>query len=130
MQFSIRGRAPAIDTGATIHYALRIGPVPITWRSRIVSWVPPVRFIDVQEAGPYRASWHEHTFRVAGSTTVMEDRVCEPPLLGVLGPDLSRHEAAQLARRSACRIARATPWAARSFTHDDEIAVVAAAAGW
>jgi uncharacterized protein len=85
MQFSIRGRAPAIDTGATIEYALRIGPVPITWRSRIVSLVPRVRFIDVQETGPYRAWWHEHTFRAAGSTTVMEDRVCYAPPLGVLG---------------------------------------------
>jgi ligand-binding SRPBCC domain-containing protein len=85
MQFSIRGRAPAIGEGATIDYALRIGPLPITWRSRIVSWVPQARFIDVQETGPYRAWWHEHTFRASGSTTVMEDRVCYAPPLGPLG---------------------------------------------
>jgi uncharacterized protein (TIGR01777 family) len=85
MQFSIRGRAPAIGEGATIDYALRIGPVPIAWRSRIVSWVPRHRFIDVQETGPYRAWWHEHTFRASGSTTVMEDRVCYAPPLGPLG---------------------------------------------
>ena len=85
MQFSIRGRAPAIGEGATIDYALRIGPLPITWRSRIVSWVPRARFIDVQETGPYRAWWHEHTFRASGSTTVMEDRVCYAPPLGPLG---------------------------------------------
>jgi uncharacterized protein (TIGR01777 family) len=85
MQFSIRGGAPAIGEGATIEYALRIGPVPIAWRSRIVSWVPKVRFIDVQETGPYRAWWHEHTFRASGLTTVMEDRVCFAPPLGAVG---------------------------------------------
>jgi uncharacterized protein (TIGR01777 family) len=85
MQFSIRGRAPAIGEGATIDYALRIGPVPIAWRSRIVSWAPRDRFIDVQEAGPYRSWWHEHTFRASGSTTVMEDLVCYAPPLGPFG---------------------------------------------
>jgi uncharacterized protein (TIGR01777 family) len=85
MQFSIRGRPPAIGEGATIDYALRIGPVPIAWRSRIVSWVPRARFIDVQETGPYRAWWHEHSFRAAGSATVMEDRVCYAPPLGAFG---------------------------------------------
>jgi ligand-binding SRPBCC domain-containing protein len=85
MRFSIAGPAPTIAEGATIDYTLRIGPLPITWRSRIVSWVPHVRFIDVQEAGPYRTWWHEHTFRASGSATVMEDRVCYTPPLGVVG---------------------------------------------
>ena len=85
MQFSIAGRAPAIAEGATIDYTLRIGPLRIAWRSRIVSWVPQVRFIDVQEAGPYRTWQHEHTFRASGSSTVMEDRVCYTLPLGALG---------------------------------------------
>jgi uncharacterized protein (TIGR01777 family) len=85
MRFSIAGRAPAIAEGATIDYTMRIGPLPITWRSRIVSWAPHVRFIDVQETGPYRTWRHEHTFRASGLTTVMEDRVCYAPPLGPLG---------------------------------------------
>jgi len=85
MKFSIEGRAPAIGEDATIKYRLHVGPVPIAWRSRIVSWMPGVHFIDLQEKGPYSAWWHEHSFRAQGGATVMEDRVCYAPPLGVLG---------------------------------------------
>lgn len=85
MHFSIVGRAPAIGEGATIDYTVRVGPLWIAWRSRIVSWVPQARFIDVQEAGPYRTWRHEHTFRASGTGTVMDDRVCYTPPLGALG---------------------------------------------
>jgi len=85
MRFSINGRAPAIGEGATVDYAMRVGPLPIRWRSRIVMWAPQARFVDVQESGPYRAWWHEHTFRASGAATVMEDRVCYAPPLGAVG---------------------------------------------
>jgi len=85
MKFSIEGRAPAIEEDATISYRLRVGPLPIAWRSRIVSWIPGARFIDLQEKGPYSAWWHEHSFRSLGSSTLMEDRVRYAPPLGMLG---------------------------------------------
>ena len=90
MRFSIFGQPHAIGAGTTIDYRLRVGPVPIAWRSRIVAWMPGCRFVDVQEKGPYTSWWHEHSFRDAGSSTVMEDRVCYAPPLGVLGRIVNR----------------------------------------
>lgn len=85
MRFSVRHPVPAIAEGVAIDYRLRVGPVPIGWRSRIVSWVPGVRFVDYQEQGPYRAWWHEHRFAADGEVTVMDDRVSYAPPLGPIG---------------------------------------------
>ncbi|MGA3210812.1 MAG: TIGR01777 family oxidoreductase [Terriglobales bacterium] len=85
MRFQIDGTAPALALGATIDYRLRVGPIPIQWRTRIEDWEPQHRFVDVQESGPYRGWWHEHTFYAEGDRTVMEDRVLYAPPLGLLG---------------------------------------------
>jgi uncharacterized protein len=85
MKFSILGRAPEIAEGATIDYRVCIGPFTLRWRSRIVSWEPGRRFVDLQEKGPYTSWWHEHSFRADGDRTVMEDRVCYAPPFGPLG---------------------------------------------
>jgi uncharacterized protein (TIGR01777 family) len=85
MAFAIKGPAPAVGEDATIEYRLRVGPVPISWRSRIVGWNAGSRFVDLQEEGPYRSWWHEHSFRALGSATVMDDRVCYALPLGALG---------------------------------------------
>ena len=85
MRFSIAEPPPSIAENTTIEYRLRVGPVPIRWRSRIVNWSPNSGFVDFQERGPYTSWWHEHSFRPAGSATVMEDRVCYAAPLGVLG---------------------------------------------
>ncbi len=90
MKFSIPGAVPAVREGATIDYRLRVGVLPIAWRSRIVNWAPGTRFVDFQERGPYRSWWHEHAFRAAGTTTVMDDRVCYTPPAGVLGRLVNR----------------------------------------
>lgn len=99
MRFSISGVPPAIGEDATIEYRLRVGPVPITWRSRIVGWTPRARFVDLQEKGPYRAWWHEHSFRAVGDRTVMEDRVCYAPPLGAIGRLANRFFIAPTLRR-------------------------------
>lgn len=85
MGFSIRGRVPAIVEGATIDYRVRVGVLPLNWRTRIAAWQPGERFVDIQESGPYTVWWHEHTFRPSGRQTIMEDRVRYTPPLGVLG---------------------------------------------
>jgi uncharacterized protein (TIGR01777 family) len=84
MRFSLVGGAPAIAEDAAMEYRMRVGPVPIRWRSRIVGWRAD-GFVDFQEKGPYRSWWHEHSFRSAGTSTVMEDRVCYTPPFGPLG---------------------------------------------
>ena len=85
MQFSLTRAAQPITQGAQMEYRMRVGPATIRWRSRIAVWEPGRRFVDVQEAGPYRVWWHEHAFRADGARTVMEDRVLYAPPLGALG---------------------------------------------
>jgi uncharacterized protein (TIGR01777 family) len=86
MRFSIQGQAPPpMAAGAVIDYRMRIGPLPVRWRTRITAWEPGRRFADLQERGPYRFWWHEHTFQADGPRTVMEDRVYYTPPLGLFG---------------------------------------------
>jgi ligand-binding SRPBCC domain-containing protein len=85
MRFSLAGPPPEIAENTPIDYRLRVGGVPIAWRSRIVNWEPGARFVDFQEKGPYRAWWHEHSLRAEGTSTVMQDRVCYAPPFGLLG---------------------------------------------
>ena len=65
--------------GAILIYRVRIAGIPVRWRTRVVSWDPARSFDDVQDAGPFRLWWHQHTFAEEGGRTVMEDRVCYAP---------------------------------------------------
>jgi uncharacterized protein (TIGR01777 family) len=85
MSFSIQGQVPPMATGAMIDYRVRVGPLPVWWRTRITTWEPGRRFADLQEKGPYRFWWHEHTFQADGPRTVMEDRVYYTPPFGLFG---------------------------------------------
>ena len=85
MSFSIQGQVPPMAMGAMIDYRVRVGPLPVRWRTRITTWEPGRRFADLQEKGPYRFWWHEHTFQADGPRTVMEDRVYYTPPLGLFG---------------------------------------------
>jgi ligand-binding SRPBCC domain-containing protein len=71
--------------GMLIDYRLRLGGVPLRWQSRIESFDPPRKFIDVQTRGPYRSWRHVHTFEeTAGGTRIIDDVDYELPL-GLLG---------------------------------------------
>lgn len=85
MMFRIVDSPPSIEEGSQIRYRLRIGLVPMQWLTRICRWEPGRRFVDVQESGPYRLWWHEHTFRAEGDRTLMQDRVLYTPPLGIVG---------------------------------------------
>jgi len=85
MRFAIQGQVPPMAAGAVIDYRVRVGPLPVHWRTRITTWEPGRRFVDLQERGPYRVWWHEHTFQADGGRTVMEDRVYYTPPLGLVG---------------------------------------------
>ena len=85
MRFSIQGQPPPMAAGAVIDYRVRVGPLPVRWRTRITTWEPGRRFVDLQEKGPYRFWWHEHTFQSDGGRTMMEDRVYYTPPLGLFG---------------------------------------------
>jgi ligand-binding SRPBCC domain-containing protein len=69
-----------------ISYRLRVGGVPLKWKTRIDAWEPGRRFVDAQIGGPYACWWHEHRFEADGADrTIMADRVLYAPPLGILG---------------------------------------------
>jgi ligand-binding SRPBCC domain-containing protein len=64
-----------IEKGTLIDYRLRIHGIPVRWRTEIVLWEPPFRFVDRQVRGPYRLWVHEHRFLETESGTSMIDTV-------------------------------------------------------
>jgi ligand-binding SRPBCC domain-containing protein len=76
----------AMGPGTRIEYRLKLHGVPVRWRTRIESWEPPLRFVDVQVRGPYALWEHTHEFEPAGTGAVMiRDHVRYALPLGPLG---------------------------------------------
>ena len=62
--------------GALIEYRLRLRGLPLMWLTRIETWEPGRRFVDVQLAGPYALWHHSHEFEALdGGATLMHDVV-------------------------------------------------------
>ena len=78
-------RPIAMAEGALIEYRLALHRVPVRWLTRIETWEPGRRFVDVQVKGPYRLWHHSHTFEPAGKGTLVRDRVRYALPLGPLG---------------------------------------------
>lgn len=78
--------------GALIDYRIGVHGVPLTWRTEITEWEPPVRFADTQRRGPYREWIHTHTFNEEDGGTRIGDEVRYalpgPSWLGRLANDL------------------------------------------
>ena len=92
--------------GATINYRIKVGRLPLRWRTRFLAWEPGIRFIDLQERGPYRLWHHEHRFIAEGDRTRMEDTVYYALPLGLIGRLVHRlFVAGQLRRVFAYRAA-------------------------
>jgi ligand-binding SRPBCC domain-containing protein len=64
-----------MQAGTSIDYRLRLFAVPLSWRSRITDWMPPVGFVDGQVRGPYRLWRHAHRFYDSEEGIVIEDTV-------------------------------------------------------
>jgi ligand-binding SRPBCC domain-containing protein len=86
LRFRIHGERPVtLDEGGRIEYRIAWTLFTLRWVTRIVSWDPPVRFIDEQERGPYRTWIHEHRFTPTASGVRMDDRVEYELPFGPLG---------------------------------------------
>ncbi len=55
------------------------------WRSRIVRYLPPERFTDIQVIGPYTSWEHLHTFEEVSEGTSMKDIVTYRLPFGLIG---------------------------------------------
>lgn len=71
----VRVTTESITAGTEIDYRLRLGVLPMRWRSRISVWEPPIRFVDEQILGPYRLWRHVHSFEPQGEGTTARDWV-------------------------------------------------------
>ena len=86
LRFAILPPVPeALDVESRIDYRLSLFGIPFRWRTRIAAWQPGVRFVDVQERGPYALWHHTHTFSDEGQGTRVTDRVEYRLPLGALG---------------------------------------------
>jgi ligand-binding SRPBCC domain-containing protein len=84
--FSVTSAPLVVCEGARIEYRLKLHGVPVRWRTRIESWEPPHRFVDVQVSGPYDIWEHTHLFEADGeNATVLRDQVRYALPLGPLG---------------------------------------------
>jgi len=60
---------------AEFDYTIRWLCLKMRWRSRIIDYVPPERFTDIQIIGPYRSWTHRHHLTAHVNGTLMEDEV-------------------------------------------------------
>ena len=76
INFQILTPGPIVmSAGALIDYTIRLYGVAMKWRTRILAWDPPNRFIDEQLSGPYRLWIHTHRFSETATGTQIDDDV-------------------------------------------------------
>ena len=76
LRFSVLTSLPiAMAAGTRIDYRLRYRGFPLRWRTEILAWEPPHRFVDSQIRGPYRRWVHEHEFREQDGGTLATENV-------------------------------------------------------
>jgi ligand-binding SRPBCC domain-containing protein len=97
LKFEIKTPPPIeMKVGALIDYRITLRVIPLTWRTEITAWEPPLRFVDEQLRGPYSLWRHEHTFVAQDDRTLVIDHVDYRVLFGglvnklVVKPDLER----------------------------------------
>ena len=85
LRFEVATPQPIVlRAGALIDYRIRVHGLPLRWRTEIVEWNPPHRFVDVQLSGPYQLWHHTHTFDERGDSTLCRDDVRYWPRGGAL----------------------------------------------
>jgi ligand-binding SRPBCC domain-containing protein len=85
LKFEVLTPAPIVmRPGTLIDYRIKVHGIPIRWRTEIIEWEPPVRFVDTQLTGPYTLWHHTHTFTERDGGTLCQDHVRYRPRGGAL----------------------------------------------
>lgn len=86
LHFRIISQLPIeMREGALIEYRLRFHGVPVRWRTEIVDWDPPHRFVDLALHSPFALWHHTHTFEAVEGGTLARDIVRYRVGFGPLG---------------------------------------------
>jgi ligand-binding SRPBCC domain-containing protein len=75
LRFRIVEAPDRLGRGSLLRYRLRLFGVPISWRTEIADWRPPLSFTDRQVAGPYPLWEHTHSFAAVPGGTEVHDHV-------------------------------------------------------
>tara|TARA_R110002073_G_scaffold118918_2_gene258901 strand:+ start:38753 stop:39295 length:543 start_codon:yes stop_codon:yes gene_type:complete len=80
-------------SGCEIKYQLKIHGIPIKWKTTILDFDPPHKFIDNQDTGPYTLWHHTHTFAPTadGSATICTDTVLYRPKGWIFAPIINKY---------------------------------------
>ena len=86
LHFRIASELPLeMREGALIEYRLSFHGVPVRWRTEIVAWDPPHRFVDLALKSPFALWHHTHTFEEVVGGTLARDIVRYRVGFGPLG---------------------------------------------
>jgi ligand-binding SRPBCC domain-containing protein len=64
-----------MEKNAIIDYSIKLVSLKLIWKTEIIEWEPPHRFLDRQIKGPYRVWEHTHLFERHQGGTRMTDIV-------------------------------------------------------
>jgi len=83
---AVAGRTSGlVEAGDTVTWRARHLGIWWSLTSRVITMEPPLRFVDVQDGGPFAWFRHEHRFERVGAGSRMRDRWEHRSPLGPLG---------------------------------------------
>ena len=98
--FRIVSEGPVLmRRGAEIRYRIHVARVPLSWKTVIAEYEPPLGFVDEQADGPYRLWRHRHGFYPSPAGTIVTDRVEYALPFGWLGRAAHRFFVHRMLRR-------------------------------
>lgn len=82
-----------MQSGCVIKYQLKVHHIPIKWKTTILEYDPPHKFVDTQDSGPYTLWHHTHTFESIdeGRATKCTDTVLYKPKGWILAPLINKY---------------------------------------
>ncbi len=74
-----------IGDGTLLDYKIKLHGLPIKWKTKIIDWSPPQKFVDNQLNGPYKLWHHTHYFEEIQGGVLMTDRVLYQIPFSIIG---------------------------------------------